>query len=287
KVLTNLSVSLPENDLSATASLTWFDLSEAGASFTGDLSVTQKQNGLLITLPASFDGGFSAGDGKADFRLHFAVKAQGVLDTEFSLTLSLQKTDTDIAAPEKSVPLSEILQDPTDLLKKLTERYPELMKSVSGLFASKQSISFVTADYAMAFDWYSDGTAVYSACFPFEDTGKEIVLSYEGYEIIRIPYRKSGGTVQILGYELDLYEGEGYESFYRDGADFGIEMYTNGLAFLIAAQPWDGSVDELKLSFPDGTEYAYELIWGEDGTTVTVKGGPVFHMVSQTDVDTV
>lgn len=262
--------------------------SDAKTTYNGSLEITTEQNGLKVTIPVKFDGEIRKedADSPTTFVFHPQLKVGEMLDTDFALTLTLSSALPKLTPPEDAKPLEKGKHE--EFAKNVFEHFPELA-SIAALFGGGTGIaqrSFQTDDNDLfvSFDSASQTVALAALC-DYQDNGKELTLR-RGKNTYKVPYKPEGDAVSILGYSAVVYKDteNNVTSLYDEESGSWMDLYPDGYATVTVITPWDGKTDVLTLTFPDGTEYSWDLEWTLDETSFTmVSGGPVLHEID-TDI---
>ena len=273
KTEVKFTLSVPEKKLDAECTVNFTELSETHLAFSADLKVSVDKDGLLVTIPASMDGYVDRTDVKSTFMIHFAAAAGDVLNTDLSFTAEYTKEQTSVKAPDLSVPFSEVMKNPLELLNKLLQKYPEIadlikqnedlpVESVGQVYASE------TGDVTLSF-YEAEGSVTALVYVYYDEDDDLLTFSSDEVGSFSTKYEKENDSkVRIFNVDMTRVESD-YVSYVSE--NLIVELYeSEKVAAIQAGFPWDGNTENIVLKFPDGTSFLSPVTISEDGKTAKV-----------------
>ncbi len=274
------TVHLGEGDsFSAETSLRWDNLSETSAAFSGEVTVLVKKDGALAGIPVSVEGQINQKGDILSESLHVGLNVKDAIQADFTLNASFSTTDAAVSAPEDSISVKEIMKDPSGVIQRFSEAFPELFR----MFGQSDYGIDVYRTEGQEATVYIDRvgkTVTVSAYVPYQDTGKALKLTSptNAAWTDEIPYTLgSDGTITLLGRTMDIYRTEEYITYYEETDEFYFELYpSEGYAYVDFTCPLDN--DEEFVVIPGGARpISMTVDWAVDRQSFKFKEGTTFY----------
>ena len=275
------TVHLGEGDsFSAETSLRWDNLSETSSAFSGEVTVLVKKDGALVGFPISIEGQINQKGDILSESLHVGLDVKDTIQADFTVTAFFSTTDAEISAPEDSVSVKEIIKDPSAMIQKFAEEYPELFRMFGQTEYGVDVYQTEGREAKAYIDWIGK-TVIICAYVPYKDTGKALKLTSptNAAWTDEVPYTLgSDGTISILGHTMDIYRAEECIMYYDETDNtLYFELYpSEGYAYVEFSFPLDNP-EEFSAVIGGAPRFSMTVDWAEDRQSFRLKEGTTFY----------